>query len=174
MTAASTDTPTGEAVQRRKLWFYTIDDALADAERLVAAEAAGRLEHVGNWTLGQALNHLATWADFAFDGYPASVHAPLPVRLILRVMWNRILSKGMMAGVRVGKVPGGTLGAEVVATADAMTRFRSAFERLRGSAPTVVNPVFGRLTHGQWIQLNLRHAELHLSFQIPQISTSTV
>ena len=26
----------------------------------------------------------------------------------------------------------------------------------------------GQLTHEQWIQLNLRHAELHLSFLLPE------
>ena len=34
--------------------------------------------------------------------------------------------------------------------------------RLRRSAPKDPNPLFGRLTHEQWVQLNLRHAELHL------------
>ena len=150
--------------QRRKLRFDTIDDALADAQRLVDAERAGRLTSCGNWTLGQAIGHLATWANFAFDGYPDSVRAPLPVRMILRLMRSRILNHGMMPGVKVGRVPGGTLGLDVLPPDEAMSRYRTAMERLRATAPTIVNPVFGRLTHDQWIQLNLRHAELHLSF----------
>ena len=145
---------------RRHLRFDTIGAALADAERLAAAEREGRLKRCGNWTLG----HLATWANFAFDGYPDSVRAPLPVRIILRLMRNSILTRGMMTGVRIGKLPGGTLGVDVVSTDEGVTRYRAAMERLRASAPTIKNPVFGPLTHDQWIQLNLRHAELHLSF----------
>ena len=48
------------------------------------------------------------------------------------------------------------------------SRFRAAMDRLRTTAPAAPNPVFGRLTHEQWIQLNLRHAELHLGFHLPR------
>lgn len=153
--------------QPRRLRFERIDDALAEAERLAAAEREGRLERAGSWTPGQALGHLATWANFAFDGYPPEVRAPLPVRLILRLMRGRILSKGMMPGVKIGRAPGGTLGLDVLPTDEGLRRFRAAMERLRQTAPSAVNPVFGRLTHDQWVQLNLRHAELHLGYLVP-------
>jgi hypothetical protein len=154
--------------QRRTLRFNSIDEAIAEAERLVASEREGRLTCVGNWQLGKALGHVATWAGFAFDGYPPEVRAPLPVRLILRLMRGTILNKGMMPGVRVGKIPEGTVGLEPLDADEGLRRFRAAMERLRASAPTSVNPVFGPLTHEQWIALNLRHAELHLSFQCPR------
>jgi hypothetical protein len=150
--------------QRRRLRFDTIDDALAEAQRLAEAERVGRLKSCGKWTLGQAIGHLATWANFAFDGYPDAVRAPLPVRMVLRLMRNRVINHGMMAGVKVGRIPGGTLGIDVLPVDEAMARYRAAMERLRATAPTIDNPAFGRLTHEQWIQLNLRHAELHLSF----------
>ena len=153
--------------QRRQLRFDTIDEALAEAERLVIAERDGQLARAGNWPLGQTLGHLATWANLALDGYPPEVRAPWPVRAVARLMRNRILSKGMMAGVKVGKLPGGTLGLEPVSAEEGLRRFRVAMERLRATPPTAVNPVFGRLTHRQWIDLNLRHAELHLGFQLP-------
>jgi hypothetical protein len=154
--------------ERRKLHFDKIDEALAEADRLASAEREGRVVRAGNWSLGQALGHLATWANFAFEGYPAEVRAPLPVRLMLRAFRGTILNKGMMSGVRVGKVPGGTFGIDELSTVEGLNRFRSAMERLRNESPTLVNPVFGRLTHEKWIQLNLRHAELHLGFQVPQ------
>jgi hypothetical protein len=149
---------------RRQLRFETIDAALAEAGRLAILERERRLKRCGNWTLGQALGHLATWASFPFDGYPDAVRAPLPIRIILRLMRNKILNGGMMTGVRIGKLPGGTVGLDVLSTNDGLARYRAAMERLRASAPTIKNPVFGPLTHEQWIQLNLRHAELHLSF----------
>ncbi len=154
--------------QRRQLRFESIDDATAEAERLAAAEHAGRLGRVGNWSLGQALGHLATWANFAFDGYPSSVRAPLPVRMILRLMRGRILSEGMMGGVKIRGIPEGTLGLEPLEADEGLRRFRAAFERLRSTAPTIDNPAFGRLTHEQWVQLNLRHAELHLGHLVPR------
>ena len=141
-----------------------MDDTLAEAMRLAAAEREGNLLTVGNWTLGQALGHVATWANFALDGYPASVRPPLPIRLVFRLFRNRVITKGMPAGVKIRGVPGGTLGIEPLPTDVGLSHFEDAMERLRHTAPAEPNPLFGRLTHEQWIQLNLRHAELHLSF----------
>ena len=150
--------------QRRSLRFERVDDALTEADRLVAAERDGRLTRRGAWTLGQALGHLATWASYPFEGYPDSVRPPAPVRIVLRLLRNRFVTRGMPAGVKMRNVPGGTLGLEVLPAEEGLRRFRAALERLRQSAPTMPNPIFGPLTHEQWIQLNLRHAELHLSF----------
>jgi hypothetical protein len=159
----------GAATGRRALRFETIDEALAEAARLAAAEGEGRLSRCGNWELGQTLNHLATWCDYAFDGYPAEVGSPpWLVRVIARGMKRRILTKGMMAGMKIGRVKGGTLGVEVVSTEEGMRRMGKAFARLKGTCPAGANPAFGPLTHEEWVALNLRHAELHLGFQIPQ------
>jgi hypothetical protein len=161
-------TPAETSAQRRRLRFESIDDALAEADRLATAERQGRLIRRGEWPLGQMLGHLATWAIFAHDGYPPEVHPPLPIRLIARLFRNRIITKGMMPGMKVGRVPGGTLGLEPMSVENGLARYRDAMQRLRTTAPTIPNPVFGPLTHEQWIQLNLRHAELHFSFLHPQ------
>jgi hypothetical protein len=153
---------------RRTLRFDTVDDAIAEAERLAACERDGKLERAGNWTLGQALGHLATWATFPFEGYPDSVRPPLPVRLVLRMMRRKILTGAMPTGMKIGRMPEGTLGLDVVPTDEGMRRFVDALRRLRASCPTCASPVFGPLTHEQWVQLNLRHAELHLGFQVPR------
>ena len=153
--------------QRRKLRFETVDDAIVEAARLVAAEREGRLARAGNWSLGKTLGHLATWANFAFEGYPPEVSAPMPVRLVARAMRSRILDKGMMTGVKIGRLPDGTLGVEEMPADVGLERLTAALRRLANSPPTAQNPVFGRLTHEQWVQLNLRHAELHLGFQVP-------
>jgi hypothetical protein len=155
-------------ISRRKLRFSTVDDALAESMRLAAAEREGGLSTAGNWSLGQTLGHLATWANFALDGYPASVHPPAVVRLIARLLRNRVINKGMPPGMKIGRVPGGTLGTEQIPTDLGLSRFAEAMERLRNTAPTEPNPAFGPLTHEQWINLNLRHAELHLGFFVPK------
>ena len=151
---------------RRTLRFETVDDAIDEAEKLVIAEREGRLDRLGNWTLGQTLGHLATWASYPFEGYPPEIRPPLPVRMILGLMRNRILTKGMTPGVRIRGIPNGTLGLEVLTIEEGLRRFRAALNRLGSTDPDRVNPIFGKLTHEQWIQLNLRHAELHLSFHI--------
>jgi hypothetical protein len=159
--------PHAAAPQRRTLRFDSVDDAIGEAERLAEAEREGRLARAGNWSLGKALGHLATWANFAHDGYPPEVHPPLPIRLVIRLMRGRILRDGMTPGMKVGRMPGGTLGLEELTTQEGLERYRTALRRLAASAPTGASPVFGKLTHEQWIQLNLRHAELHLGFQVP-------
>lgn len=160
------------AVTRRALRFRTVDDALAEADRLATAGRAGRLARAGSWSLGQALGHLATWAEFAFDGYPDAARPPLPVRLIVRMLKGKFLHGAMPAGIRMRGVSGGTLGTGDLPTEEGLRRFQSALTRLREQAPTIRNPLFGSLSHTEWIELNLRHAELHLGFFVPTDPTA--
>jgi hypothetical protein len=160
---APTDTvDTKHAAGRRSLRFERIDDALADAEAMAAAEREGRLRRVGNWTLGQILGHLATWVGYAYDGVP--VTPPLLVRWVMRPMKKRFLYKGMPAGVHIPKTPGGTFGTDVLPPDEGLARYRAACARLKAEAPTRRHPIFGAMTHDEWIAGQLRHAELHLSF----------
>jgi hypothetical protein len=153
--------------ERRRLRFKTIDDALAEADRLAAAEREGRLKQNGNWPLGLMLGHLATWANFAHDGYPPEVCPAWPIRFMIGLFKNRILTSGMSPGMKIGRMPGGTLGLDPLSTEEGLARYHTALRRLAAAAPTIASPVFGKLTHAQWIQLNLRHAELHFSHLAP-------
>lgn len=159
----STETA-NEPGRRRPLWFERLDDILTEANRLAAAEQGGTLVQNGNWTLGQILGHLAGWMNFAFDGYPREIHAPLPVRLILKLFQKRILTGGMMAGVKIRGTKDGTVANEIIPTDEGLRRLGPAIERLKAQSPVILNPAFGHLTHDEWIALNLRHAELHLGF----------
>lgn len=147
---------------RRALRFESIDEALADAEQLAVAERAGKLRCLGNWSAGQTLGHLATWAEYAYDGTPMRV--PFFVRWLFRPMKNRFLNQPMRAGSRIPRVRDGTLGTEICSFEEGMERFRKSFERLKREKPGKPNVIFGELTQEEWIKMNLRHAELHLSF----------
>ena len=147
---------------RRELHFTNIDEAVADVEQLAAAEREGRLRRVGNWTLGQTLGHLASWAGYSYDGVPLKV--PFFVKLIMRPMKRRFLRGPMPAGRNIPRVPGGTLATDPLSTEEGLARFRRSFARIRDEPPTRPHLLFGPLTHDQWIQSHLRHAELHLSF----------
>jgi len=153
---------TAKVVDRRVLHFDSIDQALAEVDRLVAAERAGHLRRLGNWTLGQALGHLAAWAEYSYTGTPLKV--PFFIRWIMKLRKRKFLYGPMRSGVRIPGVAGGTLATEPLPLEEALGRLRRILERLKTEAPTAPNSIFGMLTHEEWVALNMRHAELHLGF----------
>jgi len=161
---AAAPVDTSRVTTRRLLHFETVDEMLAEADRLVSAERAGRLTHVGNWTLGRTLGHLATWTEYSYTACPLKV--PFFIKWFLRLRKRAFLYGPMRAGVKIPGVPGGTLGTAPVSLDEALPRFRSISERLKTEAPTAPSPVFGMLTHQEAIALNLRHGELHLGFHV--------
>ncbi len=152
--------------ERRKLHFDSIDEVIADIERLVRAESAGKLQRSGNWTLGQTLGHLAAWAEYCYEGYP--IKPPRVTGWILRLRRHRFIHGAMPSGVRIPGVKGGTVATEELATDEGIARFQRACERLRSERPMARHPFLGKMTHEEWVALNLRHAELHLSFLLPE------
>jgi hypothetical protein len=154
---------TSKVTEHRKLRFGGADDVLAEVDRLVAAEQAGRLRVTGNWSLGQNLGHLAAWMDYPYDGYP--LRTPWLVKLVTRyLMKRRFLHGSLNKGVKIPGVKGGTVGIEPMSTDEGLSRYRRSWERLRKSPPAVPNPHFGPLTPDEWVALHCRHAELHLGF----------
>jgi len=162
--AASSPVDTGKVSNRRRLRYSSIDEALGDVGALVSADRVGNLQRLGNWTLGQALGHLSTWINFGFDGYPPNLNPPFFIKWILKTRKRRYIHQGMPPGVKIPGINGGTVGTETMGTDDGVHRYRHAMERLRAGPPARPNVIFGPLTHDEWIQLHLRHAELHLSF----------
>jgi hypothetical protein len=158
---------TKKVKDRRQLRFDSVDKAIRDAQSLADAERRGAFRSTGNWTLGQALGHVAFWARAPFDGYPLAPRMPLVLRLIIPLMKGRFLNKGLPAGARIPGIPGGTFGIDPMESDRGLAEMRTAFERLAQQAPTIPNPVFGPLSHEDWVKLNLRHAELHHSFFHP-------
>jgi hypothetical protein len=160
----STSTPiaTAQVKERRQLRFKSLDEALAEEERLASAQRQGTLRCLGNWSPAQNLNHLASWVDYSFDGVPFRV--PFIAKLFMKPLKNRMLYKPMRAGSRIPKLPLGTVGQDPIPFDEADAKFRKNFTRLKTEIPKLPNALLGPLTHDQWINLHLRHAELHLSF----------
>src|SRR6516165_12109003 len=92
---------TGNVTGRRVLRFESIDQMMAEVDRLAEAERAGRLRRLGNWTLGQTLAHLAAWAEYGYTG--SRLKVPFFIKWILRLRKRRFLYGPMRAGV---KIPG--------------------------------------------------------------------
>ncbi|MBX3387135.1 MAG: DUF1569 domain-containing protein [Phycisphaeraceae bacterium] len=160
---------TTKVADRRRLRFDTPAGALADAESIAAADRAGRLRRAGNWTAGQCLSHVAAWIDYPFDGFPPDLRVPEASAVEARTLLPRILADAMEPGITTPGAEhlGGAFGADDVPTDEALDRLRRAWKRLLSTRPPLADPYFGPLSHEQWIAINLRHAELHQSFQHP-------
>ncbi|MEZ6096275.1 MAG: DUF1569 domain-containing protein [Pirellulaceae bacterium] len=148
----------------RSLRFQSIQELLNELDRIEAAENSGNLKTEGNWSSGQILAHISNWVDYGWNGYPIGA-PPFFLRWLMRMMGRRMIKKGMMRGVKIPKVPGGTVGKDDVSMDEGLKRIRKSFERLQaGELSTHDSPAFGPMSHEDRIQLNLRHAELHLGF----------
>lgn len=149
---------------RRELTFETINDVIEDVNRISAAEAQGNLRVSGQWTAGEILSHLSAWIEYGYEGYPID-SPPWIVRQVMKLMLRSMLKKGMKPGVRMPGIEAGTVGQTKMATGEACQRYLMALNRLASSEKVVYpSPAFGEMDHSTRVRLNLRHAELHLSF----------
>ncbi len=149
------------ATSQRKLHFSNNDELRLDVERLLS----GGFETRGNWTLAQILEHMARAIEAAYDGFDFTV--PWFARtLIGPFMKKKFLTDTMPAGYKFKETT------RIMPPVDtnqeaALDNFIAALERLENETPTHRHPFVGKLSHGEWRQLALRHAELHLSFVHP-------
>lgn len=158
---------TAKLKDRRTLRFITVEEALADIDRIVASDKAGTLRCAGNWTAGQNFGHVAAWINFAYEGFPLKP-PPLPIRLILKFMKGKYLRNGLPAGVKIPGVAAGTFAFDPLTTEEGAARLKKALLRLKSNEPAPHDsPAFGKMSHEDRVALNLRHAELHLSFLLP-------
>ena len=146
---------------RRDLTFHSLDEVVGDAVKLISSPNTRML---GNWRLERLLTHLATAINGSIDG--TSVKAPWFVRLIGPFMKKRFLRK-ISPGFQLPKDIEPGFYPPAASPHEALEMLRTAVARLRNEKMTARHPVLGKLTHDEWNQLHLRHAELHLSFAVP-------
>jgi hypothetical protein len=150
--------------QRRPLHFESLDDLVTELDRIESANRLGTLKANGDWTPGQILSHLAAWIDYGYTGYPMK-RPPFFIRWVLRLMLRGILRNGMRTGVRIPGVKEGTYGQTDEELSVALATYRNSIARLRRGEPCLYDsPAFGPMSQQDRIRLNIRHAELHLSF----------
>jgi len=151
-------------MDRRTLRFHSYDDALREADSLLASG----YDRAGRWGLGQACHHLAAIMEMSLDGFPSRF--PWPVRLAAR--WF-VLGQVLRHHVFRRRFPAPTFSLPPDTGDDpvGVERLRAAVGRLKEHPGTMQpSPVFGPLSPGQWREVHLWHCEHHLSFLIPRVS----
>ena len=150
---------TRAVTDRRSLRFDAMDGIFADVEALNGTQ----VRTTGNWTAGQIVLHVSRVIGASLDGF--GYRLPLPIRVLARLGKERTLRGGMRPGLPVPKrLPRLRPGPEVTWD-DALADLRGNTRRIgAGEQMTAESPLFGRMTHGEWVRLHCRHAELHLSF----------
>ena len=157
-------TATTTTKQRRDIGYSTLEELRLDAEAI----AAGPFATIGQWSYGQILDHLAKAVHCSIDGFP--FRAPLWMRLGAPFLKNSVLTKKMQPGWKLPKSADPYLPDAEATVEDALARLVKGIDRLDTENPEAAHPVFGKLAREEWIQLHLRHAELHMSFVVPTAS----
>ncbi len=154
-------------IERRKLSFASLDEAVADAGHL---QATG-YERAGNWDLAQVCSHLADWMRFPVDGFPK---APIFIRPMLWMM-KVTAGKSMFRKVLANGMPSGkpTMPQTVAVRGDdpvfAIAKLKDSVERFKAhTGPIHPSPLFGAMNKDEALRLQLRHCEHHLSFLVPR------
>jgi hypothetical protein len=154
---------------RRRLTLASFAALSAEVERLRAAHGRAELLRAGNWSLDQCCQHLGRWIEFSIDGFPFQYpwHLRVLARLMRLVSWRWLVD----LAARPGFVnPPGVRAVEPDAAIPDGEGVRYLLKQLArvqaGERMLQPSPVEGPLTHEQWCYFHLRHAELHLSFQV--------
>src|SRR5688500_11741917 len=121
----TTTVETRSVAGRRKLSFGSLEEILADAERV----AAGPHRTLGNWTAGQVFRHLATVMNGAIDGVPT--RPPWYTRTMPRLRKKCILSHPLRAGIKLPPDAAARLVPPATTTEDGLNMLRQAIHRLQ-------------------------------------------
>ncbi len=151
------------AVDRRTLKYNNLDDLARDI-RMMAGQG---IKTSGNWTAAQNIEHVTLLIDASIDGFKFNV--PLPLRVLGRLIRGRVLNKGIPAGkIKIPPVAKASFDPDpATQLEDAVQHLSDSVERAKQKKMTHASPIFGKLTHEQWVQLHCRHAEMHFSFLLP-------
>jgi hypothetical protein len=152
--------------ERREVRLESLDDLRAEVERLAAAERAGTLRRTGNWSAGQAFEHLGKFMAMSIDGFPPEAAPPWWIRGVVKLVKPRAV-RGMPppAGLKLPAEASFLLPRDSVPLEEGEGLILRQIERVRaGERFEKPSPAFGALSHEQWTRLHLGHARLHLSF----------
>jgi len=154
--------------ERRPLQFATLDEAIADAESLLAKG----YEPLGKLDLAQVCGHLTAWLNYPLDGYPPLELHARPFYWLVKItvghrILDEVLAKNAMPSVTTSApqsipAPGGDPAKAIRDYADSAARWLNS----AGAVPA--SPLFGVQPKDKITHLQRVHAANHLSFLIPK------
>ena len=157
-------------VERRDLRLRSLVELLLELARIGAAADSDALRVTGNWSTGQQCDHLAIFWEASMKGFPDTFRAPLPIRLIVQVIYKRRAASGEppKPGLRLPKAGSWLLPRPDVTVEEGMARLKACVAATGEGKPFVPeSPLFGKLTREQWINLHLGHCSHHLGYSWP-------
>jgi hypothetical protein len=158
---------TRTVANRRVVRLRSVDDLAAEVEHLNDAAANGNVRPLGNWSPAQVFQHIGRLIEFSYDGFP--FRYPWPLRwgawLIRRVSSRWLLALAFRPGFRNPPRAAAVEPDPAVSLGEAVAYLRKQIDRLHsGERMTQASPVEGSISHEEWVEGHLRHAELHLGF----------
>lgn len=148
--------------RRRELAFDSLDDVMADVDRLLDGHAT-----LGQWSLGQILWHLATAIRLSIEGIDEEPPDPVPQRTARIVRLRMFRSDRFPEGAEVplaalSPPPGLDARTEAEALREAIARFVAA------PGPLAAHPLLGEMTKEEWEHFHRIHCGHHLGFAVAQ------
>jgi len=143
--------------------FPSADSLEAFATQLEAADRDGRVRRMGNWSPAQAAWHIAEFMRASIDGF--GFRAPLVLRLLVRPLRFMLFSRrptprGIpLRGPMEAFIPSPDLTPD-----EGFGHLRDQLRRMHaGVCCREPSPLFGRLSHEQWMIVHLKHAAHHFA-----------
>lgn len=155
---------TSQVAGRRQLKFSNAQDLIDEIDHILAAPS---IQTLGNWSAAQVFEHLRLTASIGVGEF--SVPTPLWMRLAGPLFKPFLLNRPMRSGVKLPKnIDTLICHPNNEDTQQAGRAFQQIVRRLAQGEGIATHPFLGKMTTEDWIKLQMRHAELHLSFLIPQ------
>jgi Protein of unknown function (DUF1569) len=153
---------TAKVEGRRKVNYTSLQELLTDAERL----SAGPVKTLGNWSPGQIYRHLAISFNGSIDGF--TMNFPWYLRLMARLLKKKLISGAMPPGYKLPPEAAKAVMPGPTSTEDGLSDLRAAIARLERETHRAEHPMFGSISNEEWNRIYLNHANLHMSFLVPQ------
>lgn len=149
--------------EQRDLTFNTIQEVVAEAERL----AAGEVRTTGNHSFAEILNHLALSHDVA-SGRLTPPPPPFFMKLMRPIIRLFVFgNKPLKPGIKLPPAGESFFWPKADDVESALTYLKESADHYRTTGPVEKHPFFGNVTREQADSLNCRHGALHLSFVHP-------
>jgi hypothetical protein len=122
----------------------------------------------GKWNLSQICEHLSDWMNYPMVGFPKSGPTVSAVLFCVRCLAGKKLYRNVVSKQRM-KPGRPTLPQSVYpSTLDesrSVERLVATMQALQNfSGALISSPLFGKLTHAEYVSLHIAHCAHHLSF----------